>query len=108
MYVKNKSGGLLIRKRDIPVVTMILKTCQLDSPTLDDYNKALARVNALYGKSNLGFADAIIAECVLRHSAWFCTYDDGFNAIPELLSLLIRPYAKPLFVTLERQADEHR
>ncbi len=100
MYAKNpQHGGLYARKRDIPIVANLLKICQFDSPTLEDYNNALARVSALYGKSSkLGFADAVIAECVLRNNAQLCTYDDDFGkSIPEVRNLIIRPYLQPLF-----------
>lgn len=99
MYAKNpQHGGLYVRKRDIVNVKRLLEICQFDAPVIEDYINALARVSALYGKSSkLGFADAVIAECVLRNNAQLCTYDEDFaKGIPEVQSLIIQPYSRPL------------
>lgn len=97
MLNKNPHGGLLVRKRDILIVQHLLDVCQFDAPTVADYYNALARVSASYGKATLGFADALIAECVLRNRAQLCTFDADFSkGVPELRPLIVQPYAPPL------------
>lgn len=96
MYLKNPQGGFLVRKRDIPIVRNLLNRCRLDLPTLDDRNKALARVEAVYSRGKLSFPDAPIAECALRNNAQVCIYDSDFiKSVPELSGRIIQPYPDP-------------
>lgn len=93
MYAKPKGGLPPFRKRDIPIVRNLLANYQIDYPTPQDYVNALNRVDKLYGVSKLGFADALIAECAMRHKALLCSCDNDFKVIPGLQ--FIQPYPCP-------------